>query len=897
MEVAGQAFVSTSEAFVSMETMEQVETFQEVMTPSRVFGQPASVETAMPARLASPQRYRAPQSTLLSPVRTMPLSTTVSMPPVVTSVPWQLPDSQSVVSVTPYMAPSSLVMEPGIMERVQVPRQFGRSPDTILRDMGLSSSGRTTMMTAPMEVRRATSPQPTVMMPSVVETIVREPVPAQVTVVEKVIEQQGMSAQEMQVWLQGERSRLSGAMQEIMTQQSKILTEVINEEVHKVIHMVNAVSNSCEERLVRLEADRSARATAFQGLKRDVDGVQAQIADLEQFRMIGMKNDASREREEVMSVLESVTKDIRNQHRSVLSGLSVQKDLQQKLEGALSEVRGDMENVVTEVNNQRATMAGLSSQRDLLILQKDQQTIDKAIVELRRQTQQSLEVVRNEFGNEVVTIRTQQIGGLSERVSAIENRRLDQDVQELTRLINTERSGRNDLSQTLDAYRATHLQTCAELRAEIDSWPEKLARVEMAVVEERGARERTLVLEQTVNEIRNSIGRRFGDIEAKLDASSYIAKDMQELKKLVNIEQSERSDLAQSFDTHRKSQQQMASELRAEIERSLQEIRRMSAMPAEDKSSRDRCTQLEKNSQEIRSLLSRRVTEVTTRLDVFEGSGVMAKEMEELTRQVRAENVARVDISQTLDAYRMAHLQTSTELRADVDVALEKLSRLESMGQAAARNEERSTLFLGTSVPTMLTPQAGPLAAARVGFGSSMIGFNQTLPSSSSRPAGLMSSSVAYGTGSPGLASTTFAYGTANPAVSSVAYGTGSPGLASTTFAYGTASPAVISTNGGAFESPASLGTRSSAAATSFAKFSTSEILVEERFDAITTAKLDADLAEFGAGGGLANGLLTMEDSAGGFGRGFGSAAAMSVTTEVAEVLADERRLMGRGNP
>merc|ERR1719223_1728028 len=126
--------------------------------------------------------------------------------------------------------------------------------------------------------------QPVAYAPMTVETIVRDPMPAQVTVVEKVIEQQGMSAQEMQVWLQGERSRLSSTMQEIMTQQSKTLTEVINEEVHKVIHMVNAVSNSCEERLVRLEADRSARSTVFQGLKRDVDGLQAQIADFEQQR-------------------------------------------------------------------------------------------------------------------------------------------------------------------------------------------------------------------------------------------------------------------------------------------------------------------------------------------------------------------------------------------------------------------------------------------------------------------------------------------------------------------------------------------------------------------------------------------------------------------------------------
>merc|ERR1719252_117161 len=107
-----------------------------------------------------------------------------------------------------------------------------------------------------------------------------------------------------------------------MAQHSKTLAEVINEEVHKVIHMVNAVSNSCEERLVRLEADRSTRATAFQGLKRDFDGLQAQVVDLEQFRQIGSstKDQAGKEREEVMAILDTVTKDIRNQHRNVLTG-------------------------------------------------------------------------------------------------------------------------------------------------------------------------------------------------------------------------------------------------------------------------------------------------------------------------------------------------------------------------------------------------------------------------------------------------------------------------------------------------------------------------------------------------------------------------------------------------
>merc|ERR1719444_599249 len=94
----------------------------------------------------------------------------------------------------------------------------------------------------------------------------------------------------------------------------------------------------------------------------------------------------------------------------------------------------------------------------------------------------------------------------------------------------------------------------------------------------------------------------------------------------------------------------------------------------------------------------------------MEGSGLVTKELEEITRQMRAENAARVDISQTLDAYRMAHLQTSTELRADLDVALEKLSKLESASmqadklslRAAVRAEERPATVLGTSTAVML---------------------------------------------------------------------------------------------------------------------------------------------------------------------------------------------------
>jgi DNA repair exonuclease SbcCD ATPase subunit len=501
----------------------------------------------------------------------------------------------------------------------------------------------------------------------------------QVTVVEKVIDSQNLSTQEMEAWLQGERSRLSSSMQDIITQQSKALSEVINEEVHRVVAMVNAVSNSCEERLVRLEADRSARATAFQGLKRDFDGVQAQIADLEQFRMIGSsaKDQAGKEREEVMAILDAVTKDIRNQHRSVLTGLTAQKEMQQKLEAALMEVRGNIDTLSAEVRQHRGQFAGLSSQQDLLILQQDQQKIDQALVDLRRQTQQSLDVLRSESANEVMSLRQTQLGGLLERVQSLEAGR--NEIQDLQRVLQIERSARNELAQTFDAHRSAHLQSFSDLRLEMESCSEKYLRIE-----ERSAREKSgekfVGLESSLNELRSVVNRRCGDLEVKVEACTYITKDVQDLKRDLTMEKSERVEQFQALEAHRRAHLQ-------EFERVNERLNQVTSAPVEDRAGRERCLQLERGHQEIRTVITRELQKYTSRFESLEGN---FKDLEETTRSLRTEGAARTDLSQTIDAYRVAHLRTSAELRADLDLAMEKLGRLES-----ATMQDRAQLALG----------------------------------------------------------------------------------------------------------------------------------------------------------------------------------------------------------
>lgn len=690
----------------------------EAGTPSRTYLQPASVETALPARLSSPSRYRTSVNGVaamppLSPTRNMsppvPLSSTVSALPVMA---WPLPEiSVPVVSSMTTFAPSAMSVSPVLeaQERVQVPRRYGRSPETVLRDMGLPSVSRTASSPSLLQLSSVANANvsqtfvPQVASIPVTETIVRETVPAQVTVVEKVVEPQGMSSVDMQAWLQGERTRLSSAMQDIITQQSKALSEVINEEVHKVIHMVNALSNSCEERLVRLEADRTARATAFQGLKRDCDSLQAQIADIEQFRAIGStaKAEAGKEREEVMGILDAVTKDIRNQHRSVISGLTTQKEVQQKLEAVMGEVRTNIDTLAAEVRTHRGQFAGLSSQKDLLVLQQDQQKIDKAVVDLRRQTQQSLDVIRSECANEVMGLRQTHFSALIERVQTLEARQVDQEVQELQRLLQTERSARTDLAQTFDAYRVSHSQTCSEIRLELESWSERWSRMDLGAPEDRNVRQRVATFEQALSELRGSVAGRLNEIDSKLDAGAS-TKDIQELRRLLHVEQTQRLEQFQGLDAYRKAQLQ-------DNERLIERFNRLTVEPSEDRVARDRCLQTERIIQELRTALMRKLQEMASRLDVLEGSG---KDIDELTRTLRTESAARAELSQTLDAYRVAHLRTSAELRADIDLASEKLTRIESSNLQERNAIGARSLLAGlgatgtAEIPTSVMPSS-----------------------------------------------------------------------------------------------------------------------------------------------------------------------------------------------
>lgn len=416
--------------------------------------------------------------------------------------------------------------------------------------------------------------------PALAQTIVHAPVtlPGSYMIQEKAEAQlyAGLSAQEVSGMLQQERPRIYSAIQDIIQQSIRTCSDGLNGEIAKVMSMVNAVSATCDERLIRLEVDRAARNTHLQGYRRDVDCLQSQINELAQAKA-GSSSESSdalgKEREETLVRINSITKDMRSQYHSLIAGLNSQKEQNTKVDQALVELRQRTAGMLERLQQQQEDKAGLEGK------------VEKAVGDLRAQVNTSLQG----FQGEVQSLRA--LGDLPDRVVRLEDKNeelyrafLDQDLGELTRVVRAESQARIGLSESLDSYRQAYLQTTTELRAQLDSIVQKQT------------------LAGATSEDRSRIGV---------------------------------------------------------LERSLSEVRNMVS------------------TQTMNSRIESRGA------DVF-----LTKDIQELSGRVSAESAARLDLSSSLDAYRSAHLQTTTELRAELDVAREKLARLESSVRSFDRREK-----------------------------------------------------------------------------------------------------------------------------------------------------------------------------------------------------------------
>jgi len=379
---------------------------------------------------------------------------------------------------------------------------------------------------------------------------------------EQKVDYQGLSAMEVAGMMQEERPRIYSAIQDMIQQNMKSFSERLSSEVGKVTAMVNAVSATCDERLIRLEVDRAARGTHLQGYRRDVDGLQAQINELSQSK--GSGSDALViEHEESLVRIDSITKDMKNQYHSLTAGLNAQKLEQAKVDQTLADLRRDQRSILERLEQQNEDREGLQGR------------VEKTVADLRARVNQSLQG----FLGEVESLRALgslpgRLGRLEEKTEEIYRTFLDQDITGLTRIVRAETQARIGLSESLDAYRQAHLQTTNELRAELDGIVEKQSRAG-ATAEDRG---RIATIERSLSEVRNMLSTQAAT--SRMDnrgSDALLTKDIQELSGRVSAESAARLDLTSSLDAYRGAYVQTTTELRAELDVAREKLARLEA--------------------------------------------------------------------------------------------------------------------------------------------------------------------------------------------------------------------------------------------------------------------------------------------------------------------------------
>jgi len=385
----------------------------------------------------------------------------------------------------------------------------------------------------------------------------------------------GLRAQDVEALMLAERSRIFMAVQDIIGNQLRIHTEAMNQEFSRIVNMINAVSGACDERLVRMDVDLAARATVLQGVKRDLDGHQSQIRELFHAKAQAPAG-YNEQREEIILMIDQVSKEVRQQYRNFMTGLSAHKESHERHDQAIADMRREHRN---EVNASLERQADLRD--ELLAIQA---RAEKQIADLRGQVSQSLQVVRGDILAEMESFRG--LGGLSDRLAAAEGRTeelhralLDLNIGELTRLIRNEGSARLELQRDLEALRAANIQSAHEIRTDQDVLRESLQRPRVGQSEDRNLRERVLTTERSLAEVRAiASSLKSAHIGSR---EPMLAKDIQDLSRQIGEESSARLQIGQSLDAYRSAYLNTTTELRAELDVALERLARLEFRCAE----------------------------------------------------------------------------------------------------------------------------------------------------------------------------------------------------------------------------------------------------------------------------------------------------------------------------
>jgi hypothetical protein len=312
----------------------------------------------------------------------------------------------------------------------------------------------------------------------------------------------GVSAEDVRAMLQSERTQVLNLVQQSVSQQMKMYSDNLQNEIANMVNNFNKISASYEQRVAglsssygerfgRLEGDRAARGTFCENLRQDVN---SQI---------------------------------------------------EKMDKAIAQLR----------NDQRIAFDKIAAQGDDIQLESRtlRSQINKAIQELSCEFSGKLQaVVGNNFVNSI-----------DDRIQRLVRRSFAElDITDLKQALDFERQARVGLTEALDGYRASYLQSFTDLRLE-------LSRCSLG----ESGQNRLALVERTLAEVKTAVTSRTSGVETREFA---ILQDSQDFSRQVK-------DLSQSLDSYRNAHIQTSAELSSRIDWALDKLARLESLTSTSK--------------------------------------------------------------------------------------------------------------------------------------------------------------------------------------------------------------------------------------------------------------------------------------------------------------------------